>query len=541
MADKTVSLKLQVEAQGAATSLTDLKKQIKDLQNQAIKAGENSPLGNQFLKQAGEAKDRLSDLTRQVNNFQDAGARFGAVTKLVGSLASGFQAAQGAAALFGSSGEDLQKVLVRVQAATAVAQGVQGIAGLGESFKDVGAIVKGPVVAAFTTLRGALIATGIGALAVVAGLLYENFDKVKTVLANIIPLPVQKAFGVLKDAIGYVVDGVKNLVGLGDSATGVLKTMGTFGTFLNNTLKNTYATQQQGFKAIKDYNEQLKAQQDYIKALTEAGKVGSIGYYSFLLGESNKQLNKLVPGTEAYNKELRNNIALQKQLNDETEREQILKSDPKNLKSVDGLSTLDSPELNQLKKIEGLKTKIVIDESGKRNLVAKKEAENRKLYLQAVTQSASGALGIISGLGNIFIRNAAKQEKFQKKIAATQLLIDTASGISSVVREASKAGFPAAIPIIIGGVAMVLGNIAKAKAILSKAGDVSVPSIDAGGAVGAGGGAVPNNPSLTTPTTQLNGAQGSNNPPPMQPVLVVETFNHAHNRINVIETRARFH
>jgi hypothetical protein len=146
----------------------------------------------------------------------------------------------------------------------------------------------------------------------------------------------------------------------------------------------------------------------------------------------------------------------------------------------------------------------------------------------------------VSALGNIFIKNEKKREAFQKKVAVTQLLIDTASGISSVVAQASKVGFPAAIPIIIGGVAMVLGNIAKAKAILSKAGDIAVPSLDSGGAVGAGGGAQPNAPALNQPTTDLTGAQNGGGIPPTQ-VYVTETdIKRVSNRVNVIESRARF-
>lgn len=215
MADKTVSLEIKIDATGAARSVGDLKKDIVDLKNQALKAGEDSVIGKQFLKQAGEAKDRLADLNRQVDNFQDAGAKFGAVTKLVGGLASGFQAAQGAAALFGVAGKDIEQVMLKVQSATALAQGIQGIAGLGESFKDVGSIIKGPLQGAFTALKGAIGATGIGLLVIAAGLLYANFDKVKQVLANIIPESVQKAFGYLKDAIGGAVDKLKDWVGLG--------------------------------------------------------------------------------------------------------------------------------------------------------------------------------------------------------------------------------------------------------------------------------------------------------------------------------------
>ena len=550
MADKTVSLELKIDASGAAQSVGDLKKSIVDLKNQALKAGEDSVIGKQFLKQAGEAKDRLSDLNRQVDNFQDAGAKFGAVSKFVGGLAAGFQAAQGAAALFGSSGEDIQKIMLKVQSATALAQGVQGIAGLGESFKDVGAIIKGPLVAAFTTMRGAIIATGVGALVVAAGFLYQNFDKVKEVLKNVIPESVQKAFGVLKDALGSIVAGVKEFVGLKEE----VKSNVTVFTVFGGAFQKIKDAVDESKKSTAEYVKKLSELREYLKALSDAGLPGSIGYYNFLLGESNDKLNKLVPGSAAYNAELEKNIQLQKELADATKTANDLTKTPEELKgrevkdqqaTVEGEAPID-PRLkartdlaNGINEVEKKETAETDEQMAKRKASRQKELNDQLAKRNAYIQIAQNALNIVSSIGQLGIKNAEKAAKFQKKLAVAQILVDTASGISNAIQSVKDIPFPANIPVLLGAVGMVLANAARAKSILSKAGDVSVPSLDSGGAVGAGGGAAPGAPELTQPTTNI--PQGTGTTIPETKVYVTETdIKRVTNRVNVIESRATF-
>lgn len=534
MADKTVSLELKIDASGAAQSIADLKKSIQDYKNKALSAGEDSVIGKQFLKAAGEAKDRLSDLNRQVDNFQDAGAKFGAVSKLVGGLAAGFQAAQGAAALFGSSGEDIQKIMLKVQSATALAQGVQGIAGLGESFKDVGAIIRGPLVAAFTTMRGAIIATGVGALVVAAGLLYQNFDKVKEVLKNVIPESVQKGFKFLYDTFVGITDKFKDLIGLGKEAQSK-NPFGVLDQFTKKAAENK--------KALSELIAEQKKQEEYNKKLSESGNPGSIGYYNFLLSESTAQLNKLVPGTAAYNAELEKNIQLQKDL---AAAQEATKRPEDTIQKLEGLpiqelAGANSPEGKAITLTQDFLTAQLKKGITERNKLQQQELDQQKAKRDAYIQISGSIISGLASLGNLAIKNADKQAKFQKKVAVAQLLVDTATGISNMIAAGTKVGVT---PIekavaIAGGIALVLGNMAKAKSILSKAGDVSVPTLDAGGAVGAGGGATPGAPELTQPTTNIPQGQGTTIPDTK--VYVTETdIKRVTNRVNVIESRATF-
>ena len=553
MADKTVSLELKINAEGAAQSVGDLKKSIVDLKNQALKAGEDSLIGKQFLKQAGEAKDRLNDLNRQVDNFQDAGAKFGAVTKLVGGLASGFQAAQGAAALFGVAGKDIEKVMLKVQSATALAQGIQGIAGLGESFKDVGAIIKGPLVGAFNVIKGAIGATGIGLLVIAAAALYANFDKVKEVLKNVIPESVQKAFSFLKDTLGSVFEKVKGIIGLKEEVKSNVTIFtvfgGAFGKIKDEVDKSN--------KSIEESKQKFKELREYLKALSESGQPGSIGYYNFLLGQSNEKLDKLVPGTAAYNAELSRQIELTTQLEAAQANAFLTKQQREGITNPEVLATDALPEfpadlqaevdwekfkdellLQQDKDFEATKDQREKEAEAKRKANRKQRWNDLLKDKEAQVAIATGTISILSSIGQIGIKNAEKQAKFQKKLAVAQILVDTASGISNAIQSGKGIPFPANVPIIAGAVAMVLANAAKAKSILSKAGDVSVPSLDAG-AVGAGGGAVPNAPELNQPTTNIPQGQGTTIPDTK--VYVTETdIKRVGNRVNVIESRATF-
>ena len=559
MADKTVSLELKIDASGAAQSVGDLKKSIVELKNQALKAGEDSVIGKQFLKQAGEAKDRLSDLNRQVDNFQDAGAKFGAVSKLVGGLAAGFQAAQGAAALFGSSGEDIQKIMLKVQSATALAQGVQGIAGLGENFKDVGAIIKGPLVGAFTTLRGALIATGIGALAVAVGLLYENFDSVKKVLANIIPESVQKAFGYLKDAIGGAVDKVKEWVGLGEQAKGT-------GNLFKDAINGLKKPLEESAKSYNNFIEKNKEHYEWLKKLSESGAVGSIGYYNFLLSQSNEQLNKLVPGSAAYNAELEKQIDLTTKL-EAAQGDAYLSKLQRDGQKPPEVSVTDSVQLPPEKQSEldfnaaflqlQLEQEIAFEDNKKE--IHKKAIEERKaltkIDINEAIRLAEQSAKALQGLGDaVFANKLAKVKKggaeeqkiikqqfeFNKKLQLAGAIIDGAKAVISSLAQSPVAIGPIPNPAGIASLALVAvstaASIAKIAATKfdSSGGSVTTPSFSAGSLPDVGGA-----PNLNgnQPTTQLNGNQQDQH----SKVYVTETdIKRVTNRVNVIESRATF-
>jgi hypothetical protein len=82
----------------------------------------------------------------------------------------------------------------------AISQGLQAVGESIDSFKNLGTVIKTQVVTAFSTLRGAIIATGVGALAVATGLVIANFEQVKETINNLFP------------SLGKFADNVKGIV-----------------------------------------------------------------------------------------------------------------------------------------------------------------------------------------------------------------------------------------------------------------------------------------------------------------------------------------
>jgi hypothetical protein len=177
---------------------------------------------NKLLISAARLEDQIGDTRDRVRILASDTFKFDAAVGATQALASGFEVAQGAAALFGSESEDLQKSLLKVQAAIAVANGVQQIAALVTEQSAVKTAVLTAAQATYATVVGtstgalkvfrlALAATGVGALVIGLVALYENFDKVKQFAYNAIPGLESFANGVSK-----VVDSAKKLIGIED-------------------------------------------------------------------------------------------------------------------------------------------------------------------------------------------------------------------------------------------------------------------------------------------------------------------------------------
>lgn len=134
--------------------------------------------------------------------------------------------------------------------------------------------------------------------------------------------------------------------------------------------------------------------------------------------------------------------------------------------------------------------------------IADAQAE-RDAKIQFATDINSG----LSQLGNIFINDQKKLEKFQKATALVQIAIDTAKAISSLVAMSQAnplnavTGGGAGLAQYASGIVQILTNVAKAKALLSN------PSASASG--GGGASASPTSSSSVTPTVQMFG-QGNN-------------------------------
>lgn len=177
MTEEVVKI-LSVDVGDAETSVKQMRKEIKLLKDALLNLDESTEDYNKVL---GALSDRMFAL-RDMNEIArysaaDLGEQIATVNRVATGLAAGFGAVQGAMALFGSESEVLEKTMVKLQATIALVQGLQGMEGLGKDLKAASVQFRSAIssVKAFiTSLSGvqkAVLATGIGALAVAIGLL----------------------------------------------------------------------------------------------------------------------------------------------------------------------------------------------------------------------------------------------------------------------------------------------------------------------------------------------------------------------------------
>lgn len=184
MAKEVIAYSLEVDGSKAGKSLSDLKKEFKEGQAELSKLTKGSKEYVQQLEKLGRVKDDISDLNTEIKAFNPEG-KVQAFGKVVSGLAGGFSAAQGAVALFSNGNKDLEKTLVKVQAAMAFSQGIQGLVGLGDAFKVVGNIIKANPIFLIVSIVAA-IGTALFALKDKIGIVGDAFDFLGKIIGTVV-------------------------------------------------------------------------------------------------------------------------------------------------------------------------------------------------------------------------------------------------------------------------------------------------------------------------------------------------------------------
>jgi hypothetical protein len=187
-------------AQGTTSAKQRLRELQKTLIDMSLAGQEGTKAFKQMEAEAGKLKDQIGDTSQRIKTLASDTVRIDTVVSAVQGITAGFQIAQGAAALFGSENEDLQKSLLKVQGAMALATGVQQVANLLN--KDSILITQGQAAAqalyatavgastgAMKAFRIALLATGIGAAIAAVGLLVAKWDELTAAVRRFLNLP----------------------------------------------------------------------------------------------------------------------------------------------------------------------------------------------------------------------------------------------------------------------------------------------------------------------------------------------------------------
>lgn len=192
--NETVGINLVADTKSLRGQLREAMMELVKLQNSA---GASSQEIANAAKRAAELKDRIGDAKATIEAF-DPDAKFKAFGQSIQGVAGAFAATQGALALVGVESAEVEKQLLKVQGALALSEGLNTVLASIDGFKNLGLVIKTNVlsafasmkaaaISAFTTMRGALIATGVGAFAVALGLIVSNFDAIKAALVRLVP------------------------------------------------------------------------------------------------------------------------------------------------------------------------------------------------------------------------------------------------------------------------------------------------------------------------------------------------------------------
>lgn len=183
MATENVKV-VKIETGEAQTSVKELRSQLKQLKDTMLSVEEGTKEYNDALQQAANIQHTLKEQMEEVNaSAMDFGQIAGNVVKGVGGIVAGFQAAQATMNLFGIENETVIKSLQKMQSLMAITQAIPAIDDGVKAFKRLGLAIKGATVG-MSSLKKALISTGIGVAVVAVGALIANFDKLKAAITG---------------------------------------------------------------------------------------------------------------------------------------------------------------------------------------------------------------------------------------------------------------------------------------------------------------------------------------------------------------------
>ena len=311
MAEEIIGIKITTDANKATEDVKKLDnafdqtdKSVKSLRTQLKEAqadvgllsdkfGATSKEAINAAKRAADLKDRIGDAKALTDAF-NPDAKFKAVASSLAGVAGGFAALQGGMALFGKENKNVEAALLKVNAAMALSQGLQSVGESVDSFKQLGAVIKSTTTfqtlnnaatqtavtiqkafgiatvqtsVGFNILKGAIIATGIGALVVALGLVIQNFDKIsKWIMSS--PL------GTLAKGVGNLVEQFTDFIGVTSEAERNLNKLSVANKRANEDIENRIKVlKAQGGSEKEIYELSKQRNENELNDLRNASKV----------------------------------------------------------------------------------------------------------------------------------------------------------------------------------------------------------------------------------------------------------------------------
>ena len=209
---ETIDIQIKSNVPEVTKETTSLRQQMKDLRKEMEACTVGSEEYAAALQKLANVTHDFKDQQEEIRNSAgDLGTVFDNLQNVSSNVAAGFSAVNAVTTLFGANSENLQKVMVKLQAGMALVQGMKGMEGMGKDMKhlitSIGAMITSTKsqdaankkLASSQTLlstttkgaskamkgfRTALISTGIGAIVVAVGLLINGLSKLIDIIGT---------------------------------------------------------------------------------------------------------------------------------------------------------------------------------------------------------------------------------------------------------------------------------------------------------------------------------------------------------------------
>jgi hypothetical protein len=249
------SIDLKVDTKSTESLRTQMRKAQQEVAELSMKFGATSKAAIDAAKRASELKDAIGDAKALTDAFSPD-AKFKALSGSLQGVVGGFTAVQGAIGAFGTKSEEVEQALLKVNSAMALSQGLQSVGESVDSFKNLGAVIKSTTAfqflynaatatatavqtafgvattatsTGFKVLRGAIMATGIGALVVGLGLVISNFDAISNWISK-------SPLGGFASSVGNLVQKFTDLVGITSESERQFSAMEKMGKMRNDMI-----------------------------------------------------------------------------------------------------------------------------------------------------------------------------------------------------------------------------------------------------------------------------------------------------------------
>jgi hypothetical protein len=478
-----MAIKTAIELEVKQPSLKGFKQELYEAKLAAEQAvmtfGEFSPEAIKATQKVAQLRDRMDDFNDRVSALNPD--KFAQINTVVSSVARGFQAAQGAMALFGSESQNMEKTLVKLQGAMALAEGLEGLGKIEQQFLSIATTIKDNVINAFGSLQKAFNSLGIGLLLTTIGYLIDKLSSMKSE-EELVKMRLDN----MTKSVDYQTESLKKL---NDETAKQVDFQLRLAEAMGKSVYEQYIIQIEGLETqVKQTQEKItkltqeaedkrnvvrnqffsKTQEQRNKEIDEINKIynpkilslqkelqDKLNEQEILAAkeetrQKNEALAKQEKRNQLYQEQLRKNAELQKKI-DEEEYQRLFELQQARLRNSEIINNIQSKGVQQQAKTTlGTANEVSIQLQEIEISKYDKLKAMAYLYHSEIARMASDSLDVLAALNENFAgRDEASQRKafeISKKIRIASTIIDSTEGTVKAFKTAQESPITALFP-----------------------------------------------------------------------------------------------